>query len=138
MNKIFLRTLLVLTCLGVSFSAVAIDYTAKGSKSTRYEKDKSREVDKNLCSKKDIRAIKKFDRKGKKAVEALHEFGEFGEQIVSGTTGLSSEEIIKLTENPDPKLEFFGSEKYKNMKAVYKRCDRKRPKIETPKMFWML
>ncbi|PCI97078.1 MAG: hypothetical protein COB14_09440 [Alphaproteobacteria bacterium] len=135
MNKIFFRTLLILTCLGVSFSAVAIDYTAKGSKSTKYEKKKSRGADKNRCSKKDIRAIKKFDRKGKKAIEELHELGEFGERIVSGMTGLTSEEIIDQTE--DPELGFFKSEKYMNMKVVYKRCDRKMPKIEAPKLFWM-
>ena len=142
MYKIFFRTLLVVTCLGISFSAVAIDYTAKSpKKSSRHTKHSEQVVNNKGCTNEDMRAIKKFDRKAKKEIEKWHERNEFSNQIVRGATGLSTKELLKIAKKVDVGEivggNFFTSDKYMVMQKVYKRCDLKSPMIKMPPMFWL-
>ena len=142
MYKIFFRALLVVTCLGISFSAVAIDYTAKSSKKvSRHTKHSDKLVNNKGCTNKDMRAIKKFDRKAKKEIEEWHERNEFSNQIVRGATGLSTKELIKRSKKVDVdemvRGNFFASNKYIAMQKVYKRCNLKSPMIKIPPMFWL-
>ena len=138
MYKIIFRTLLVFVCFGISFAAVAVDYTARGAHS---KKTVSHKVETNQCSDKDIRAIKKFDRKAKNEIEKWYETNEFSSQIVRGTTGMTTRELIKMSKKMDTeellRENFFVSNRYRAMKVVYKRCDRKRPMIQTPSVFWL-
>lgn len=142
MYKTLFRFLLVVTFFGISFSAVAIDYTAKHSKkSSRHTKSSDKLVNDKGCTNKDMRAIKKFDRKAKNEIEEWHERNEFSTQIVRGATGLSTKELIRMSKKIDVDEivggNFFTSDKYTAMKKVYKRCDLKAPMIKIPPMFWL-
>ncbi len=134
--------MLVVTCFGISFSAVAIDYTAKSSKNThKNTKHLGKPVKDKGCSDKDMRNIKKFDRKAKKEIEEWHERNEFSNQIVRGATGMSTKELIKVGDKVDVEEivgnNFFTSNKYKAMQKVYKRCGLKAPMIKMPPVFWL-
>ena len=133
---------MVVTFLGISFSAVAIDYTAKSSRhGSKNQKEVSQKADKNKCSGSDMRAIKKFDRKAKSEIEEWYERNEFSNQIVRGTTGHTEYELIKIAKKVDVNElvseNFFVSEEYIAMKVVYDRCDLKPPMIKLPDMIML-
>lgn len=136
MYKIFFQTLLVVTCLGISFSAVAVEYTARHSKQ---KKEAAQKLSKSQCSDKDIRAINKFNRKAKSEIKDWHERNELSNNFARGTTGLTKKEILKTAKKANKLVgkNFFSSEKYTAMKAVYKRCNRDAPMIKVSLPFWI-
>ncbi len=136
MYKIFFQTLLVVTCLGVSFSAVAVEYTARHSKQ---KKEAAQKLSKSQCSDKDVRAIKKFNRKAKNEIENWHEQNELNDKFMRGTQRLTKSKIKKITAK-EKKLvgkNLFISDEYTAMKAVYKRCNRASPMIKVSMPYWM-
>ena len=136
MYKIFFQTLLVVTCLGISFSAVAVEYTARHSKQ---KKEAAQKLGKSQCSDKDMRAIKKFNRKAKNENEDWQEFNELSSQFARGTAKLTKSKIKKITaqEKKEVGKNLFSSDEYAAMKAVYKRCNRDAPMMEVAMPFWM-
>lgn len=140
MNKIFFRTLLIVSFVGVSFSAFAVDYTAKHSKSLKHNKTAphSRYANENGCTKKDMRAIKKFARRAKNEIEKWDEINEESEKFARGEpTGLTKRQLIRKSEKLNEKEHFFISERYMSMKVVYKRCSLKMPMITVPVLYWV-
>ncbi|PCI55241.1 MAG: hypothetical protein COB36_06355 [Alphaproteobacteria bacterium] len=135
MYKIFFRNLLIVTCLGVSFSAVAVavDYTARHSKQKRelaQKKELAQKDGKDQCSDKDMRAIKKSNRKAKNEIDSWYELVEASRRLELSTEEVNVDKLIKqVREN------FFISEQYISMQAVYKRCNQEFP--ITPLPFWL-
>lgn len=81
------------------------------------------------CTQEDKNAIKKFDKLAKNKIKRLDEYTE---KIKKAKKEERYGSKIKSI------MEFFRSDRFKEMEKVYERCDKKIPRPNvTPVQFWM-
>ena len=84
------------------------------------------------CSQKDLKAIKKFDRKLKKAQENIQDIYQ------EARRERDPDEIEDTADDIDEAGAIYDSPEYASMKPVYERCGRNIPDINSGfKPFWM-
>ncbi len=84
------------------------------------------------CSPQDLRDIKSFDRKAKKAQQKIRD-------VYNDTKRSRDPDVLEdSVEDMDDESEFFESAEYEAMKPVYERCGRQIPKMYSGfEPFWM-